>query len=87
MDSKILIGDAPLDAEPIAPASVTTLPQLFHHTAETQPDNIAYSVQTEHGLHTITYAEVDAKQRRWQDASQLPLDMAKMIACQQWPFG
>ncbi|KAH6843979.1 hypothetical protein B0T12DRAFT_398134 [Alternaria alternata] len=61
MDSKILIGDAPLDAEPIAPASVTTLPQLFHHTAETQPDNIAYSVQTEHGLHTITYAEVDAK--------------------------
>ncbi|CAD0088324.1 unnamed protein product [Aureobasidium mustum] len=61
IDSRILIGDAPLDVEPIAPASVTTLPQLFQHKARTQPNSIAYSVQTENGLHTITYAEADAK--------------------------
>ncbi|KAG9592123.1 Non-ribosomal peptide synthetase C-terminal, partial [Aureobasidium melanogenum] len=61
IDPRTLIGDAPLDAEPIAPASVTTLPQLFQHKAKIQPDSIAYSVQTDNGLHTITYAEADAR--------------------------
>ncbi|KAI5208003.1 hypothetical protein AUEXF2481DRAFT_43265 [Aureobasidium subglaciale EXF-2481] len=61
MDSRFLIGDAPLDAEPVAPTSVTTLPQLFHHMATIQPNSIAYSVQTPHGLQTMTYAEADAK--------------------------
>ncbi|KAH0290023.1 Non-ribosomal peptide synthetase C-terminal [Aureobasidium namibiae CBS 147.97] len=60
-DSRILIGDAPLDTEPIAPVSVTTLPQLFQHKARTQPESIAYSVQTDNGLQTITYAEADAR--------------------------
>ncbi|KAG9514332.1 Non-ribosomal peptide synthetase C-terminal, partial [Aureobasidium melanogenum] len=61
IDPRILIGDAPLDAEPIAPASVTTLPQLFQHKARIQPNSIAYSVQTDNGLHSITYAEADAR--------------------------
>ncbi|KAG9529469.1 Non-ribosomal peptide synthetase C-terminal, partial [Aureobasidium melanogenum] len=61
IDPRILIGDAPLDAEPIAPASVTTLPQLFQHKARIQPNSIAYSVQTDNGLHTTTYAEADAR--------------------------
>ncbi|THW54305.1 hypothetical protein D6D20_10310 [Aureobasidium pullulans] len=60
MDSRILIGDAPLDAEPVAPGSATTLPQLFQHMAKTQPNSIAYSVQTGTGLHITTYAEADA---------------------------
>jgi acyl-CoA synthetase (AMP-forming)/AMP-acid ligase II len=61
IDPRILIGDAPLDAEPIAPVSVTTLPQLFQHKARTQSESIAYSVQTDNGLQTITYAEADAR--------------------------
>jgi non-ribosomal peptide synthetase-like protein len=61
LDPRILVGDAPLDTEPIAPVSVTTLPQLFQHKARTQPENIAYSVQTDNGLQTITYAEADAR--------------------------
>ncbi|CAD0108465.1 unnamed protein product [Aureobasidium uvarum] len=61
IDPRILIGDAPLNAAPVAPASVTTLPQLFQHKARTQPDSIAYSVQTDNGLVTITYAEADAR--------------------------
>ncbi|KAI4721128.1 Non-ribosomal peptide synthetase C-terminal [Aureobasidium sp. EXF-10727] len=61
IDPRILIGDAPLAAAPVAPASVTTLPQLFQHKAKTQPDSIAYSVQTDNGLLKITYAEADAR--------------------------
>jgi non-ribosomal peptide synthetase-like protein len=59
-DSRILTGDAPFNAIPTTPASVTTLPQLFRHQAETNPGSIAFSVQTDHGLKTTTYAEADS---------------------------
>jgi non-ribosomal peptide synthetase-like protein len=58
-DSRILTGDATFNAIPTPPASVTTLPQLFRHQAETNPESVAFSVQTDHGLKTTTYAEAD----------------------------
>jgi non-ribosomal peptide synthetase-like protein len=58
-DHRILTGDAPFDAIPRPPASVTTLPQLFRHQSDTNPESIAFSVQTDHGLETMTYAEAD----------------------------
>jgi non-ribosomal peptide synthetase-like protein len=60
-DPRILTGDAPFDAIPRPPASVTTLPQLFGHQARIYPESIAFSVQTDHarGLETMTYAEAD----------------------------
>jgi non-ribosomal peptide synthetase-like protein len=58
--SRILTGDAPLDVVSNPPASVTTLPQLFHHQSQRYPDSIAYSVQTDDGLKTVTYKEADA---------------------------
>ena len=58
-DSRILTGDAPFNAIHTPPASVTTLPQLFRHQAETNPESVAFSVQTDHGLKTTTYAEAD----------------------------
>ena len=57
--SKILTGDAPLDAVAIAPASVTTLPRLFQHQASRYPDSIAFSVQTKGGLESVTYKDAD----------------------------
>lgn len=59
-DSRILMGDAPLDAAPKAPKSVTTLPELFRHQARIRPDSVAFSLQTVHGLRTVTYEEADA---------------------------
>lgn len=58
-DSRILTGDAPLDAVPIAPASVTTLPRLFQHQAQRYPESIAFSVQTKDGLESVTYKDAD----------------------------
>jgi non-ribosomal peptide synthetase-like protein len=58
--SKILTGDAPLDAVPTAPTSVTTLPQLFQYQSKRYPDSIAFSVQTDDGLKTVTYKEANA---------------------------
>ena len=58
--SRILTGDAPLDAVAIAPSSVTTLPQLFQHQSKRYPESIAFSVQTDDGLETLTYKDADA---------------------------
>lgn len=58
-DCRILTGDAPLDAVPIAPASVTTLPRLFQHQAQRYPESIAFSVQTKDGLESVTYKDAD----------------------------
>lgn len=63
MAPRILTGDAPYDRTPIAPESVTTLPQLFQHQARIRPTNIAYTVQSEDRLQTVTYAEADATAR------------------------
>lgn len=54
-----MTGDAPLDVAATAPASVTTLPSLFHHQATRYPDSIAFSVQTDSGLKTLTYKDAD----------------------------
>ena len=59
-DSQILAGDAPFNTVPVPPASVTTLPHLFRHQAEANPGSTAFSVQTDHGLKTMTYAEADS---------------------------
>jgi amino acid adenylation domain-containing protein len=59
-DSRILTGDAPFNATPAPPASIATLPQLFQHQAKTSPGSVAFSVQTDHGLKTMTYAEADS---------------------------
>lgn len=59
-DSGILIGEAPLQVAPSPPAGVTTLPHLFQHQARSQPRNVAFSCQTEHGLKQVTYSEADA---------------------------
>lgn len=58
--SRILTGDAPLDVVSNPPGSVTTLPQLFHHQSQRYPDSIAFSVQTDDRLKTVTYKEADA---------------------------
>jgi non-ribosomal peptide synthetase-like protein len=60
MESRVLTGDAPLDKIAAAPASVTTLPSLFQHQTRRYPDDIAFSVQTESGLKTLTYKEAHA---------------------------
>jgi non-ribosomal peptide synthetase-like protein len=59
-DSRILTGETPFNSTPIPPASVTTLPQLFRHQAETYPESIAFSVQADHGLKKMTYLEADS---------------------------
>ena len=59
-DSRILTGDAPFNATPVPPGSVTTLPQLFRHQAETHPESIAFSVQSDSGLKKMTYLEADS---------------------------
>ncbi|KAI5362815.1 Putative AMP-dependent synthetase/ligase, phosphopantetheine binding ACP domain, AMP-binding protein [Septoria linicola] len=59
-DSRILIGEAPLQVAPPPPAGVYTLPDLFQHQAKSQPGNIAFSCQTEHGVKQVTYVEADA---------------------------
>jgi acyl-CoA synthetase (AMP-forming)/AMP-acid ligase II len=59
-DSRILTGDSPFNATPAPPASVATLPQLFQHQAKTNPGSIAFSVQTDHELITMTYAEANS---------------------------
>lgn len=58
--SRILTGDAPLDVAAAAPASVTTLPQLFQHQARRYPDSTAFSVQTADALKTLTYKDANA---------------------------
>lgn len=57
--SRVLIGDAPLDVATTAPDQVTTLPRLFKHQATRYPDSIAFSIQTNHGLKTLTYEDAD----------------------------
>lgn len=59
-DPRILTGAAPFNTPVLAPGSVESLPQLFQHRAETQPDSVAFSCQTENGVKTITYAEADS---------------------------
>lgn len=59
-DARILTGDSPLDTLPSAYSTITTLPELFQHRAKTQPENIAFSLQTTDGLKTITYKAADA---------------------------
>lgn len=62
-DSRILRGDAPLDAVSVPPASVTTLPRLFQNQSKRYPDSIAFSVQTDDGLKTVAYKDADALAR------------------------
>ncbi|CAK3733072.1 Non-ribosomal peptide synthetase C-terminal [Lecanosticta acicola] len=59
-DSRILTGEAPLESAPSPPASVTTLPQLFSHRAEQEPENVAFSCQTDNGFIQMTYRQADA---------------------------
>jgi non-ribosomal peptide synthetase-like protein len=52
---KVLTGESAA----VAPASVTTLPRLFQHQANRYPDSIAFSVETDNGLKTLTYKEAN----------------------------
>ncbi|PWN26758.1 Non-ribosomal peptide synthetase C-terminal [Jaminaea rosea] len=61
--SRVLTGEGALAVAPAPPSNVNTLPRLFQHQAQAQPQATAFSCQGSDHLQELTYAEADGVAR------------------------